>query len=100
MGYYKNAIELRQSIYPSNFITEMELTLTSHSDTDFIHKGGSIVQLGSQHTYIKMAANSNNIDAGLYTLQYTKTGDTFNEYTAVPPLTVVVSNKLCALETE
>ena len=99
MGYYSNVIELRQSRYPSNFITEMTLTLNSHSDTDFLHKDGSVVQLGSQHSYIRMAA-SDTLDAGLYTLQYDKSGDDLSEYTVIPPLTVVVSNKECELETE
>lgn len=96
IGYYSNVIELRQSLYPSNFILEMSLSLSNFGATDFIHKSGADIHLGYQNTYLQIAANTS-IQAGLYTLQYTKTGDTNNKYTAVPPLTIVVSNKLCKL---
>lgn len=75
IGYFSNIIELRQSNYPSNFITEMFLNLTSHSDTDFIHKDGSTVSLGYKQAYFKIAAEDT-LDAGLETLQYDKSGDT------------------------
>lgn len=77
----------------------MTLTLTSHPVTNFIHKDGTLVELGVQNTYYRIAANSS-VSAGLYTLQYSKTGDTSNKYTGVPPLTVVVSNKQCKLTTK
>lgn len=77
----------------------MSLSLANFPTTTFIHKDGSNVHLGYQNTYIRMAANTS-IAAGLYTLQYSKTGDTNNKYTAVPPLTIVVSNKLCKLATK
>jgi hypothetical protein len=96
IGYFSNVIELRQSLYPSNFILQMTLALSNYLPTDFIHKDGTNVQLGYQNTYYRIAANTN-IAAGLYTLQYTKTGDSTPKYTVVPPLTVVVSNALCKL---
>lgn len=99
IGYFSNVIELRQSIYPSNFILEMELALISHPTTSFIHKDGTLVELGVQNAYLRIAASSA-VAAGLYTLQYSKTGDTLNKYTAVPPLTIVVSNKQCKLVTK
>lgn len=46
-----------------------------------------------------MAAN-NIVSPGLYTLQFTKTGDPNNKYSAIPPLTLVVSTKKCSLVTE
>jgi hypothetical protein len=50
--------------------------------------------------YLRLAANGDVTNAGLYTLQYTKSGDSNSEYTAIPPLTVVVSNKKCELVSE
>lgn len=74
----------------------MSLTLANFLPYTFLHKTGADIHLGYQNTFIQIAANTS-IAAGLYTLQYTKTGDTNNKYTAVPPLTIVVSNKLCKL---
>ena len=88
----------KKSTYPSNFVEEILLTLATYDDTLFIHKDGSKIQLGHKNTYLQIAASAT-LDAGLYTLQYTKTGDLLNMYTAVPPLTVVVSNQKCELAT-
>lgn len=100
IGYYSNAMELRQSLYPSNFILEMSVGITNQPALgNFLHKDGTNIKLGYQNTYLRLAA-STTIQAGLYTLQYSKTGDaTTPKYTAVPPLTIVVSNKKCALAT-
>lgn len=97
IGYFANVIELRESIYPANFILEMSLILANYPVSSFIHKDGAQVHLGAQNTFLRIAA-STGISAGLYTLQYNKTGDTNNKYTAAPPLTIVVSNKLCKLQ--
>lgn len=56
--------------------------------------------LGSTNGYFRLAANGSSTSAGLYTLQYSKSGDNNNEYTGIPPLTLVVSNKECELVTE
>ncbi len=74
----------------------MSLSLTNYPALTFLHKNGANIHLGYQNTFLQIAANTS-IAAGLYTLQYSKTGDTGNKYTAVPPLTIVVSNKLCKL---
>ena len=80
IGYYSNVIELRQSLYPSNFILEMSLTLNNYNLVDYLHKDGTNIRLGYQNTYYRIATSSN-VVAGLYTLQYSKTGDTNNKYT-------------------
>ena len=76
----------------------MSLELNNYPATSFIHKDGASVRLGYQNAYLRLAASSA-VQAGLYTLQYDKTGDSNNKYTEVPPLTIVVSNRLCALST-
>jgi len=39
------------------------------------------------------------ISPGKYILYFSKSGDTYNQYTNIPPLTLVVQNNLCALKT-
>lgn len=55
--------------------------------------------LGKPTTYFQLAAKDTGTSPGLYTLQFTKTGDTNNAYTNIPPLTLVVQNTQCALTT-
>lgn len=98
-GYYSNAIELRQSIYPSNFEESLTLTLTNYGSTYFSFLGGSLaVVLGKPLAYFRIAGAA--APAGLYTLVFTKSGDTNNQYTNIPPLTLVVQNTMCALSTD
>jgi hypothetical protein len=98
-GYYSNSIELRQSIYPSNFETSLTLTLSNYPSTYFSFLGGSlVVVLGKPLAYFRMAGAS--ASPGLYTLVFTKSGDTGNQYTNIPPLTLVVQSTLCALTTD
>lgn len=56
----------------------MELSLTSHLETDFITKDGLTVPLGTTNGYFRLAANGTTTNAGLYTLQYDKGGDDDN----------------------
>jgi hypothetical protein len=91
IGYYSNVIELRQSIFPSNFKSTMVLTLTSHA-SDFTCLAGSMtVNLGTANAYFRLAGASS-ITPGLYNLGFTKTGDSNNYYTNIPPLTLVVQS--------
>jgi hypothetical protein len=77
----------------------MSLNLYNYPVSSFIHKDGASVRLGYQNTFLRLAASSA-VQAGLYTLQYTKTGDSNNKYTQIPPLTIVVSNRRCSLSTK
>lgn len=77
----------------------MSLTLNNYNPVDYLHKDGTNIHLGYQNTYYRIATSAN-VVAGLYTLQYSKTGDTNNKYTEAPPLTLVVSNALCKLSTK
>lgn len=99
MGYYSNVLELRQSLYPSNFKTSMQLVVSNQNANDFVTLNPATIQLGTSAGHIRMAANST-VAPGLYTLQFTKNGDPGNEYSAIPPLTLVVSNRKCSLVTE
>ena len=56
--------------------------------------------LGKPTAYFRLAAIDNTTSPGLYTLQFTKSGDTNNVYTNIPPLTIVVQNTQCALTTD
>jgi hypothetical protein len=58
----------------------MNLNLNNYPVTSFIHKNGASVRLGYQNTFLRLSASSI-VQAGLYTLQYTKTGDSNNRYT-------------------
>lgn len=60
---------------------------------------GTNTTLGKTTAYFRIAAFTNT-SAGLYTLEFDKTGDTNNVYTNIPPLTLVVQNTLCALTTD
>jgi hypothetical protein len=61
--------------------------------------GGSLsVVLGKPLAYFRISGAS--APPGLYTLVFTKSGDTNNRYTTIPPLTLVVQNTLCALTTD
>jgi len=71
------------SNYPTNFLTIQPLT----------------VNLGTPTAYYRFAATGLT-STGLYILQFTKSGDTKNVYTNIPPLTLVVQNTLCALTTD
>ena len=98
-GYYSNTIELRQSIYPSNFKASLVLTLANYGATYFSFLGGSLATvLGKPLSYFRIAGNT--ALPGLYTLTFTKTGDSNNQYTNIPPLTLVVQSTLCALATD
>jgi hypothetical protein len=99
-GYYSSIVELRQQTYPKNFQTSLTLTLSNYAATDFLTiNGGFLISLGKSTAYFRIAARSN-LTPGLYSLQFTKTGDTTSQYTAIPPLTLVVNNKKCSLTTE
>jgi hypothetical protein len=54
--------------------------------------------LGRPTAYFRFAAVGGT-STGLYILQFSKSGDTNNVYTNIPPLTLVVQNTLCALTT-
>lgn len=98
-GYYSNIIELRQSIYPSNFEATLSLTLSNYAAGTFSFLGGSLsVVLGKPLAYFRIAGGT--VNPGLYTLVFSKSGDTNNQYTNIPPLTLVVQNTLCALTTD
>ena len=56
------------------------------------------VDLGAPNAYFKIAANYNALP-GLYTLTFTKTGDTNRVYTNIPPLTLVIQSTKCQLNT-
>ena len=53
--------------------------------------------MGNPTAYFRLAANDASTATGLYTLQFTKTGDTNSAYTNIPPLTLVVQNTKCSL---
>ena len=57
------------------------------------------VTLGKPTSYFRLAAKDALTTPGLYTLQFSKTGDTNNAYTNIPPLTLVVQNTQCSLST-
>ena len=98
-GYYANIIELRQSIYPKNFYATILLTLSSSFTAGYFSFLGTLnTVLGKPITYFRMAGGS--APAGLYTLTFTKSGDTNSQYTNIPPLTLVVKSTLCALTTD
>jgi hypothetical protein len=98
-GYYSNMIELRQSIYPSNFEASLVLTLSNLDASFFSFLGGSLsVTLGKPLSYFRIAGAS--APPGLYTLKFSKAGDTSNQYTNIPPLTLVVQSTKCSLTTD
>lgn len=100
IGYYSNVIELRQSSYPANFQTSMQLSLSSLPAADFTYVSTAMnISLGYPTCYFRIAASSI-ISPGLYTLQFTKAGDTNTLYTNIPPLTLVVQSQLCVLTTD
>jgi len=77
----------------------MELTISNMAAGDFVTLHTPMkIELGRGVAHFRMAAAST-VAAGLYTLQFSKTGDTGNLYSAVPPLTLVVSTKKCSLTT-
>lgn len=103
IGYYSNIIELRQSIYPSNFKITLTLTL-GNLDPNFFSfltndiTGSLIAYLGKSTGYFKMAGKPT-VSPGKYILYFTKSGDVNSLYTNIPPLTIVVQNTLCSLAT-
>lgn len=97
-GYYSNVIELRQSIYPSNFQATLQLAISNYPSL-FLTLTPLTVNLGKPTAYLMFAATAAT-SPGLYTLQFTKTGDSGNVYTNIPPLTLVVQSTLCSLATD
>lgn len=55
--------------------------------------------MGKPTAYFRFAATGAT-STGLYILQFSKSGDTNNVYTNIPPITLVVQNTLCALTTD
>jgi hypothetical protein len=99
-GYYSSIVELRQKTYPQNFQTTMTLSLSNYAATDFLTmRDNFVIDLGKSTAYFRIAAKQN-LNPGLYSLQFNKAGDTASQYTAIPPLTLVVNNKKCSLVTE
>lgn len=98
-GYFGRVVELRQSIYPSNFKATLQLTVSNYP-TSFVSLTPLTVTLGTPTAYFRLAAKDTSTSPGLYILQFAKTGDTFNSYTNIPPLTLVVENTKCVLSTD
>jgi len=97
-GYYSKVVELRQSIYPSNFKATLDLAVSNYP-TEFVPLTPLTVTLGKPTAYFRLAAKDATTAPGLYTLQFSKMGDTNNAYTNIPPLTLVVQNIQCSLKT-
>ena len=97
-GYYSNVIELRQSIYPENFKATLDLSFSNFANK-FVPIKPLQVVLGKPTAYFQLAAADTSTSPGLYTLQFSKAGDTNNAYTNIPPLTLVVQNTQCSLTT-
>lgn len=77
----------------------MTLTLSNYASTDFLTMNGNFqIDLGKSTAYFRIAAREN-LNPGLYSLQFNKAGDTNSKYTAIPPLTLVVNNRKCSLTT-
>lgn len=78
----------------------MTLSLSNYAATDFLTmRDNFVIDLGKSTAYFRIAAKQN-LNPGLYSLQFNKAGDTSSQYTAIPPLTLVVNNKKCSLVTE
>jgi hypothetical protein len=71
----------------------------SNYPTQFTMITSLTVSLGKPVAYFQLAA-ATTTPAGLYTLQFSKSGDTNSQYTNIPPLTVVVQNNQCTLTTD
>ncbi len=97
-GYYSKVIELRQSIYPSNFQDTLQLAISNYP-TLFLTLTPLTVNLGKPTAYFMFAATGST-SPGLYTLQFSKAGDLNSVYTNIPPLTLVVQSTLCSLRTD
>lgn len=97
-GYYSRVVELRQSIYPSNFKATLQLTISNYA-SKFLSLTSLTVTLGKPTAYFRLAAKDALTTPGLYTLQFSKSGDSNSAYTNVPPLTLVVQNTKCSLTT-
>lgn len=77
----------------------MTLSLINYL-TSFLYLSGTLtVSLGKPTAYFRIAANATT-SPGLYTLQFSKSGDTSLLYTNIPPLTLVVQSTLCTLTTD
>lgn len=77
----------------------MTLSLSNYASTDFLTMNGNFqIDLGKSTSYFRIAAKEN-LNPGLYSLQFNKAGDTNSKYTAIPPLTLVVNNRKCSLTT-
>jgi len=73
--------------------------LNSELANYFSYLGNQLnVNLGSSVAYFKIAANYS-ASPGLYTLKFSKTGDTKSVYTNIPPLSLVVQSTRCQLNT-
>ena len=90
-------IELKQSIFPENFKATLDLNISNFFPQFTALKPLQVV-LGKPTAYFQLAAVDNSTSPGLYTLQFTKAGDTNNAYTNIPPLTLVVQNTKCSLQ--
>lgn len=97
-GYYSRVVELMQSIYPSNFKATLQLTISNYA-SKFLSLTSLTVTLGKPTAYFRLAAKDALTTPGLYTLQFSKSGDSNSAYTNVPPLTLVVQNTKCSLTT-
>lgn len=77
----------------------MTLALSNFVAGQFAFLGGGLnVGLGKQLAYFRMAGSA--VAPGLYTLKFSKTGDSSNIYTNIPPLTLVVQSNKCSLITD
>jgi hypothetical protein len=77
----------------------MTLALSNFAAGQFAFLGGGLnVGLGKQLAYFRMAGSA--VAPGLYTLKFSKTGDSSNIYTNIPPLTLVVQSNKCSLTTD
>jgi hypothetical protein len=99
LGYYSRVIEIRQSTYPANFMTSLSFAISNQVTGNFLILPASTVNLGYTTSYIRIAALST-VATGLYSFQFTKSGDTNTHYTEFPPLNVIVQNTMCSLSTK
>jgi hypothetical protein len=100
IGYFTRIVEVRQSLYPSNFKSSITFTINNQpTGGQFVIQPTTTINIGYATQYLRIAASST-VATGLYNLQFTKTGDSGNYYTDFPPLTVIVQNTKCMLTTK
>lgn len=76
------------------------MAVSNYATTDFVTiSGGFTIELGKSQGLFRIAAKEG-LSPGLYELQFTKTGDTNNKYTSIPPLSLVVNTQKCSLTTQ